>query len=40
MGGKILPSSGEEFGRLLLSDHTKAFQVAASGAPAQLGGFF
>lgn len=39
IGVKISPSSEEESGRPLLSDHTKAFQVATSGAVAELVGF-
>lgn len=39
MGVKISPSCEAESGRPLLSDHTKAFQVATSGAVAELVGF-
>lgn len=39
MGVKISPPSEEESGRPLLSDHTKTFQVATSGAVAELVGF-
>lgn len=39
MGVKISPSSEEEPGRPLLSDHTNAFQVATSGVVAELVGF-
>lgn len=39
MAVKILPSSEEESERPLLSDYTRAFQVATAGAVAELVGF-